>query len=63
MMAKLPGDSQFSTKKKDSLTRYSGFDSALYRNVDAKDHFSQENDPSHDLQRSALESKPLSTLV
>jgi hypothetical protein len=31
----------------------------LYRNVDAKGHFSQENDPSHDLQSAALESKPL----
>jgi len=38
---------------------YSGFDSALYRNVDAKGHFSQENGPSHDLQMEALESKPL----
>jgi hypothetical protein len=31
----------------------------LYRNVGAKGHFSQENDPSHDLQVAALESKPL----
>jgi hypothetical protein len=38
---------------------YSGFDSAPYRNIDAKGHFSQENDPSHDLQMAALESKPL----
>jgi hypothetical protein len=38
---------------------YSGFDSALYRNVNAKGHFSQENDPSHELQTATLESKPL----
>jgi hypothetical protein len=42
-----------------SNLRYSGFDSALYRNVDAKGHFSQENATSHDLQVAALESKPL----
>jgi hypothetical protein len=39
---------------------YSGFDSALYRNVDAKWHLSQENATSHELQIAALESKPLS---
>ncbi len=38
---------------------YSGFDSALYRNVGAKGHFSQENATSHDLQVARLESKPL----
>ena len=38
---------------------YSGFDSALSRNVVAKGHFSQENDPSHNLQRATPESKPL----
>jgi hypothetical protein len=38
---------------------YSGFDSAHYRNVDAKWHFPQENATSHDLQRATRESKPL----
>jgi hypothetical protein len=38
---------------------YSGFDSALYRNVNAKWHFSQENATSHDLKIATLESKPL----
>jgi hypothetical protein len=38
---------------------YSGFDSAPYRNVDAKGHFSQENSTSHEFQMAALESKPL----
>jgi hypothetical protein len=42
-----------------SATRYSGFDSALYRYVDAKWHFHQENATSHDFQTAALESKPL----
>jgi len=39
--------------------RCSGFDSALYRKLEAKWHFSQENATSHDLQRSTGESKPL----
>jgi hypothetical protein len=39
--------------------RYSGFDSALYRNLEAKWHFSQENATSCDLQVAACESKPL----
>jgi hypothetical protein len=38
---------------------YSGFDSALYRNHDAKWHFPQENATSHDLQMATRESKPL----
>ncbi len=38
---------------------YSGFDSAPYRNVCAKWHFSQENATAHDLQMTTLESKPL----
>jgi hypothetical protein len=38
---------------------YSGFDSAVYRNADAKWHFSQENATSHDLKMATLESKPL----
>jgi hypothetical protein len=51
---------------------YSGFDSAPYRNVNAKWHFPQpgprrqvfvagveENATSHDLQMAARESKPL----
>jgi hypothetical protein len=38
---------------------YSGFDSALYRNLDAKWHFPQENATSHDLQMATCESKPL----
>jgi hypothetical protein len=37
----------------------SGFDSALYRKVEAKWHFSQENATSHDLQMATYESKPL----
>jgi hypothetical protein len=52
---------------------YSGFDSALYRKLDAKGHFSQpgpqrqvflagveENATSHDLQMATSQSKPLS---
>ena len=42
-----------------SFSRYSCFDSGLYRNVDAMWHFSQENATSHDLQMAALESRPL----
>ena len=38
---------------------YSGFDSALYRNVNAKWHFPQENATTHDPKMAALESKPL----
>jgi len=39
--------------------RYSGFDSALFRNLDAKWHFPQENATLLDLQMSTRESKPL----
>jgi hypothetical protein len=42
-----------------TFSSYSGFDSALYRNVDAEWHFSQENAASYDLPIAALESKPL----
>jgi hypothetical protein len=38
---------------------YSGFDSALYRKLDAKGHFSQENATSHDLKTTTCESNPL----
>jgi hypothetical protein len=38
---------------------HSGFDSALYRNVNAEWHFSYENATSHEPQMAALESKPL----
>jgi hypothetical protein len=38
---------------------YSGFDSALYGNLDAKWQFSQENATSHGLQMATFESKPL----
>jgi hypothetical protein len=38
---------------------YSGFDPALYRTLEAKWHFSQENATSHDLQMATFESKPL----
>jgi hypothetical protein len=38
---------------------YSGFDSALYRNPEAKWHFSQENATSHGLQIATCKSKPL----
>jgi hypothetical protein len=38
---------------------YSGFDSALCRNLEAKWHFSQENATSHELQMARCESKPL----
>ena len=38
---------------------YSGFDSALYRKLDAKWHFPQENATSHDLKMATCESKPL----
>jgi len=39
--------------------RYSGFDSALYRKLDAKWRFPQENATLHDLKVSTCESKPL----
>jgi len=38
---------------------YSGFDSALLRNLDAKWHFPEENAALLDLQMSTRESKPL----
>jgi len=38
---------------------YSGFDSALYRKLDAKWRFPQENATLHDLKVSTCESKPL----
>jgi hypothetical protein len=38
---------------------YSGFDSVLYRNHDAKWHFSQGNATSNELQMATRESKPL----
>jgi hypothetical protein len=40
-------------------TEYSGFDSGLYRILDAKWHFSQENATLHHLQMTTFESKPL----
>jgi len=39
--------------------RYSGFDSPLYRKLEAKWHFPQENAASHELQMETCESKPL----
>jgi len=41
------------------LDRYSGFDSALYRKLDAKWRFPQENATLHDLKVPTCESKPL----
>jgi hypothetical protein len=41
------------------LLHYSGFDSALYRKLDAKWHFSQGNATSRDLKMATGESKPL----
>jgi hypothetical protein len=38
---------------------YSGFDSAHYRKLDAKWHFSQENATLHDFKMATVESKPL----
>jgi hypothetical protein len=38
---------------------YSGFDSAHYRKLDAKWHFSQENAALHDFKMATVESKPL----
>jgi hypothetical protein len=38
---------------------YSGFNSALYRKLDAEWHFSQENATLHDFKRATVESKPL----
>jgi len=38
---------------------YSGFDSALFKNLDAQWHFPQENATLLDLQMSTRESKPL----
>jgi hypothetical protein len=45
--------------KENSARDYSGFDSALYRILGAKWHFSQENATSHALQMATFESKPL----
>jgi hypothetical protein len=42
-----------------SESNYSGFDSGLYRILDAKWHFSQENATLHHLQMTTFESKPL----
>jgi hypothetical protein len=42
-----------------SGVHFSGFDSALYRNHDAKWDFPQENASSHHLQMAPRESKPL----
>jgi hypothetical protein len=39
--------------------RYSGFDSALSRNLHARWHFPQENATSNDIQMLIFESKPL----
>jgi hypothetical protein len=52
-------ESAFVLRRTSDSAHYSGFDSSLYRNVDAEWHFSQENATSHDLQIAALESKPL----
>jgi len=41
------------------MREYSGFDSALYRKLEAKWHFYQENATSHELQMETCESKPL----
>jgi hypothetical protein len=38
---------------------YSGFDSALYRKLDAEWHFSQDNATLHDFETATVESKPL----
>jgi hypothetical protein len=38
---------------------YSGFNSALYRNLEAKWHLSQENATPHELQMATCELKPL----
>jgi hypothetical protein len=37
----------------------SGFDSALYRKLDAERHFSQENATLHEFKMATVESKPL----
>jgi hypothetical protein len=42
-----------------NAVNYSGFDSGLYRILDAKWHFSQENATLHHLQMTTFESKPL----
>jgi hypothetical protein len=39
------------------LRGYSGFDSALYRKLDAKWHFSQENATLHDFKMATVKSK------
>jgi len=38
---------------------YSGFDSSVYRNLEAKWHFPQKNATLHDLQMATCESKTL----
>jgi hypothetical protein len=52
------GEQKLHASPKIVFRGYSGFDSALYRNLDAKGHFPQENDPSHDLKMATCESKP-----
>jgi len=47
------------SRKAPSRIHYSGFDSAPFRNLDAKWHFPQENATLLDLQMSTRESKPL----
>ena len=42
-----------------ALLGYSGFDSAVYRNLNAERHFPQENATLHNLNMATFESKPL----
>jgi hypothetical protein len=42
-----------------SVGAYNGFDSALYRKLDAEWRFSQENATLHDFKMATVESKPL----
>jgi len=55
----LAGDIAFAHDRDQNHYDYSGFDSALYRIVDAQWHFPQENATGHDLPVSTRESKPL----
>jgi len=47
------------TRNHAESVRYSGFDSALYRKLDAEWHFSQENATLHEFKMATVESKPL----
>ena len=56
---KFAQDDHLTVMRTSDSGHYSGFDSALFRNLDAKWHFPQENGTLLNLQMSTRESKPL----